>query len=1050
MKNISAWAIRHPITPMVLFVVLFFLGVVAFIRLPINLQPDISFPLVSVTIAQPGAAPTEMETQIAQKVEGSISSIGNVRNITTYIVEGSVLVQLEFQIGTPIDRAVTDVRDAVAKVRNDLPQGIMEPVVQRINIDGGAIAYYAVTTTSLTPEQLSWFIDNNVTKRLLTVPGVAQVTRSGGVSREIRVELDPRRLQALGLTAFGVNEQLRALNLDAAGGRAQVGGGEQSIRVLGGAKTASALADTLIIAAGGRSFRLREIADVHDGVAEVRSIARLNARPATAFGIYKAKGASDVSVFRASQAELDKIQTEMPGVHMTLTFSTVDHTLRTYDSSLSSLIEGSILAVVVVWLFLRNWRATFISALAIPLSAVPTFAFMQWMDFTLNQITLLALSLVAGVLVDDAIVEIENIVRHMRMGKSAYEAAMDAADEIGLAVVATSFTIIAVFLPVSFMGGVTGQFFRQFGLTVAVAVFISLMVARLLTPVLAAYALRRDAMDMALHADGPIMARYMSLLRWCVANRWKTIACGGAFFLLSMGVMTLIPQSFVPPEDFASSELDIELPPGGTLEETARVSAAAAALVRKSPEVRNVVEFVGTDDGEIRTAVLFISLVPRSERKLSQKEWEQHMTPILSQVPDGQLNFSNGGGGRDIEFFLVGDDPPLVEKTGHQVLAEMRALGDIRDPRIKGDLPRPEIVVKPRFDVAAQLGVSVQSMSQTIRIATLGDLPQNGAKFSLIDRQIPIRVSLIESARRDLSTLENLPVPTAGGAAVPLKSVADLSFGQGPSAIRRYNQSRRLRMGADLSPGVQFGTGIKEIYALPTMKNLPQGVRLVKTGDTEFFQEMMQNFALAIGAGVLMVLAVLVLLFARLFQPITILSALPLSLGGAAVALLLTKRPFSISVVIGFLMLMGIVAKNSILLVDFAIEEMRAGKPRLDSILESGHKRARPIVMTTVAMVAGMLPVAMGFAGDSDFRSPMAIAVIGGLITSTLLTLVIVPAVFTVFDDLERWLAPKAGRLLAEPVGTPLGRLPGTPLPAPPRPGASLPGASTIESNPGT
>ena len=1037
MKNISAWAIRHPITPIVLFVVLFFLGVVAFIRLPINLQPDISFPLVFVDITQPGAAPTELETQIAQKVEGSISSIGNVRNITTFITEGLVHVELQFQIGTPIDRAVTDVRDAVAKVRNDLPQGILEPLIQRINVDGGAIAYYAVTTTSLTPVELSWFIDNTVTKRLLAVPGAAQVARSGGVSREIRVELDPTRLQALGLTAFEVNEQLRALNLDAAGGRAQVGGGEQAIRVLGGAKTADALADTQIIANGGRSFRLREIADVHDGVAEIRSIARLNGRPATAFGIFKAKGSSDVSVFRAARAELDNILTETPAVKMTLTFSTVDHTLRTYDSSLSSLIEGSVLAVVVVWFFLRNWRATFISALAIPLSAVPTFAFMQWMDFTLNQITLLALSLVAGVLVDDAIVEIENIVRHMRMGKSAYQAAMDAADEIGLAVVATSFTIIAVFLPVSFMGGLSGQFFRQFGLTVAVAVFISLLVARLITPVLAAYALRRDAMDMTTHADGPIMARYMSLLRWCVDNRWKTIAGGAVFFLFSIGIMAVIPQAFLPPEDFASSALDIELPPGGTLEDTSRVAAAATALLRKSPEVRDVIEFVGADDGEVRVAILYISLVPRSERKLSQKDWEQSMLPILNQVPDGQLNFSNGGG-RDVEFYLVGDDSPLVEKTGHQLIDEMRKLSQVRDPRIKGDLPRPEIVVKPRLDVAAQLGVSVQSISQTIRIATLGDLPQNGAKFSLTDRQIPIRVSLTERARRDLPTLENLPVPTTSGATVPLKTVADLSFGQGPSAVRRYNQSRRLRIGADLSYGVQLGTATDKIFALPTLKNLPQGVRMVKTGDTEFFQEMMQNFALAIGAGVLMVLAVLVLLFARLFQPITILSALPLSLGGAALALLLTNRPFSISVVIGYLMLMGIVAKNSILLVDFAIEEMRAGKSRLESIMESGHKRARPIVMTTVAMVAGMLPVAMGFAGDSDFRSPMAIAVIGGLITSTLLTLIIVPAVFTVFDDLERWLAPKAGRLLAEPVGTPAGRLTGGPLSGAPLPGAPI------------
>ena len=1022
MRNISAWAIRHPITPIVLFVVLVFLGAVAFVRMPINLTPDIAFPLVSVTIAQPGAAPTEMETQIAQKLEGSIASIGNVRNINTFITEGTVFVQLEFLIGTPIDRAVTDVRDAVAKVRNDLPQGIMEPLVQRINVDGGAIAYYAVTTTSLTPQELSWFIDNNITKRLLAVPGVAQVSRGGGVSREIRVELDPGRMQALGLTAYEVNEQLRALNLDAAGGRAQVGGGEQSIRVLGGAKSASALADTQIIASGGRSIRLREVADVHDGNEEIRSIARLNGRPATAFGIYKAKGSSDVSVFRAVQAELGKIEAETPAVHMTLTFTTVEHTLGTYEASMSALIEGSLLAVAVVWLFLRNWRATLISALAIPLSAIPTFAFMRWMDFTLNQISLLALSLVAGVLVDDAIVEIENIVRHMRMGKSAYRAAMDAADEIGLAVVATSFTIIAVFLPVSFMGGITGQYFRQFGLTVAVAVFISLLVARLLTPVLAAYTLRRDAMDMTLHGDGPLMSRYMTLLRWCAANRWKTIAGGAAFFVLSIGAVAIIPRSFFPPEDYASSELDIELPPGVTLQDTARVSAAATALVRKSPDVKNVIEFIGGDDGEVRVSTLYISLVPRAERKLSQKQWEQAMLPILGQVPDGQLNFASGNGGRDIEFFLVGDDARLVEATGHRVIAEMQALNEIRDPRIKGDLPRPEIVVKPRLDVAAQLGVSVQSIGQTIRIATLGDLPQNAAKFSLSDRQIPIRVSLVESARRDLSTLENLPVPTASGSSVPLKSVAELSFGQGPSTVRRYNQSRRLRLGADLSPGVQLGTATDKIYALPTMKNLPHGVRMVKTGDTEFFQEMMQNFALAIGAGVLMVLAVLVLLFARLFQPITILSALPLSLGGAAIALLLAGEPFSMAVVIGFLMLMGIVAKNSILLVDFAIEEMRAGKPRLEAIMQSGHKRARPIVMTTVAMVAGMLPVALGWGGDSDFRSPMAIAVIGGLITSTLLTLVIVPAVFTVFDDLERWLAPKAGKLLAEPVGTLAGR----------------------------
>src|ERR1700761_4432995 len=1031
MRNISAWAIKHPVTPIVLFVVLFFLGTVAFIRLPINLNPDVSFPEVNVNISQPGAAPTEMEVQIAQKVEGSIASIGNIHHQQTYISEGNVLIIVEFNIGTPIDRAVTDIRDAIARVRADLPQNILEPQVQRQDNDGGTFAIYAVSTTDMTPEQLSWAVDNTIAKRLVGVKGISQVQRIGGLDREIRVELDPARLQALGLTAVEVNEQLRQLNLDATGGRAQVGGGEQAIRVLGGAKSAEQLGDTLIIVPGGKSVRLREIADVHDGIAETRSLARLNGRPSTAFSLYKAKGVSDVATADAVAKELDKIKKDNPSLRIQQMFTTVNHTINTYHSAIEALIEGSILAVIVVWFFLRNFRATLISALAIPLSAIPTFAFMQWMGFTLNEITLLSLSLVAGVLVDDAIVEIENIVRHMRMGKSGYRAAMEAADEIGLAVVATSFTIIAVFLPVSFMGGFSGQFFRQFGLTVAAAVFISLLVARMITPVLAAYALNRDAIPH--HDDGPIMSVYVRVLKWCVANRWKTIGFGALFFALSVAGGMWLPKAFVPSEDFSTSILQIELPPGGKLEDTSRVSAAATAILRAQPEVTSVIEFVGSDSADVRNANVFVSLVPRDKRKTSAKLFEQRIMPLLNQIPDGRLNFQNfggGGGGRDLSFFLVGDDPVLTERTGRKMLEEMRGLKEIRTPRINGDMPRPEIVVRPRLDLAAQLGVSVQSISETIRIATLGDLPQNGAKFALSDRTIPIRVSLPEKSRSDLATLENLPVPTSSGASVPLKAVADLRFGQGPSSVRRYNQSRRLYLDADLAPGYQLGDAMKKVNALPSMKNLPTGVRFIETGDTEFMKELVSNFSIAVAAGVLMVFAVLVLLFARVFQPITILSALPLSLGGALLALFLTNTPFSLPVMIGVLMLMGIVAKNSILLVDMAIEEMRAGKTRLQAIVEAGHKRARPIVMTTVAMVAGMVPVATGLGEASDFRQPMAIAVIGGLITSTLLTLVIVPAVFTLFDDVERIVGPVASRILAG--GTPAAdpKAPANPEPA--------------------
>jgi multidrug efflux pump subunit AcrB len=1016
-KNISAWAILHPVSPLVLFVVLAFMGLVAFFRLPINQNPDISFPLVEVTVSEPGAAPTEIDTQIVQKVEGSVAGIGNIKRIVSLSMEGQALTSIEFQIGTPVDRAVADVRDAVSKVRSQLPEGIQEPVVQRIDIDGGAIVYYAVSTTSMTEEELSWFVDNTVTKRLLGVAGVAQVQRGGGVDREIRVDLDPARMQALGITAVDVNRQLRQLNIDAPGGRAQLGGGEQSIRVLGGATSAARLADTQIMLSGGRFARLADMAEVHDGVAEVRMLSRFNGRASTTFGVLRARGSSDVSVLKGVQKELDKIAKDVPQVKMKQIFTTVDETYEMFESSMLALIEGSLLAVLVVWFFLRDIRATAISALAIPLSAIPTFAFMQWMGFTLNQISLLALSLVAGVLVDDAIVEIENIVRHMRMGKSGFQAALDAADEIGLAVVACSATIIAVFLPVSFMGGITGQFFMQFGLTVAAAVFFSLLVARLITPVIAAYSLRSDSLK--IHHDGPVMALYLKTLRWCVGNRWKTLAFGTGFFALSIVAFGLLPTTFVPQPNGINSTLNIELPPGVRLEDTAAISAQAAAILMRQPEVTDVVEAVGEGGsiaGEVRNATLYISLVPRSARSLTQRQFEQKLIGDLKKIPDARIDFQqsggNGGGGRDITLFMTGDNGALVQSTAQQIVGEMRGLPILRDPRINGDLPRPEIVIRPRLDLAAQLGVTVQSISQTVLIATLGDIPQNVAKFSLADRQIPIRVSLVEHSRNDLATLENLPVPTASGQTVPLKSVAELSFGEGPTKVRRYNQSRRVSMEADLN-GVELGTAMKAIRDLPTMKNLPQGVHLVEVGDVEIMTELFANFALAMATGVLMVFAVLVLLFARVFQPLTILSALPLSVGGAAVALMICQMPVSLPVVIGFLMLMGIVAKNSILLVDFAIEEMRAGKDRLTALLESGHKRARPIVMTTVAMIAGMLPVAIGVHGDSSFRAPMAVAVIGGLLTSTLLTLVIVPAAFTVVDDIERWVGPRVSGALA-------------------------------------
>lgn len=1011
MRNISSWAIKNPIPPIVLFTVLTFMGIVAFIRMPINNMPDISAPFVSVTVSQPGAAPSEIETQITQRIEGAVASIGNVKSITSWAVEGSSGTEIEFQIGTPVDRAVSDVRDAVAKVRGELPEGIMEPIVQRIDIEGGAIAYYSVGTTDMTLEQLSWFVDDTIVKRLLTINGVASVARSGGVTREIRINLDPARLQAYGISAAMVNTQLRQLNIDATGGRTEVGGSEQAVRVLGGARTAQALAETQITIPGGRMVRLGDIAEVRDAYAEQRSLARLNGRQVTSFGVFKAKGASDVETMEAIERELEEIKAENPKVGFDLLFTTVKYTKQEYKSAIHAMVEGAVLAVLVVLVFLRDWRATIISALAIPLSAIPAFWFMSVMGFSLNTVSLLALSLVAGILVDDAIVEIENIVRHIRMGKSAYKAALEAADEIGLAVVATTMAIVAVFLPVSFMGGITGQYFKQFGLTVAVAVLMSLLVARLITPMLAAYFLKSHGAQE--HANGPWMQRYIAFLRWSIRHRWKTVGAGFGAFVITIFLFAATPTAFQPHLDIGTSIVKVELAPGARIEDTARATSTAAEILRRQPEVKSVFEDIGGED-ELRTGTLYVELVDRSERDVTTNEFETRMSPLLAKVPDARINFQsmNGGpGGRDITVMLAGDDPVLLEKTAKQLEQEMQRMPILRDARIDGDLRRPEILIQPRFDVAAQLGVSVSALSQTIRIATIGDIEQNLAKFSLMDRQIPIRVSLIESARTDLATLENLPVPTAAGGSVPLKVVADIRFGEGPTKIRRYNQSRRVAIGADLN-NIEFGPAMEAIHALPTMKNLPQGVEEVKFGQQEMMEELVINFAVAIVSGILLVFAVLVLLYRRVLPPFVNMGSLLLAPLGAVLALQLTGHAITLPVYIGLLMLFGIVAKNSILLVDFAIEEMRAGVDRETAILEAGHKRAQPIIMTTIAMVAGMLPIAIGLGGDTSFRAPMAIAVIGGLTLSTALTLVIVPAGFTLADDMEKWIGPKLGRWL--------------------------------------
>jgi multidrug efflux pump subunit AcrB len=1004
LNNISAWSILNPVIPIVLFVGLALAGVLSFMRMDVQNEPDIEFPVVLVSIAQPGAAPSEITTQITQKVESAIRTIEGVRNINASSSEGNATVSAEFEIGDDINAAVSEVKNAVDQIRGDLPDGILEPQIFKVATSSDPIAYFAVEASDMTLEQLSWFVDDTVSRRLLSVEGMASVSRNGGVNREIRVVLDPAKMQSLGVTASQINNLLRQKNLNASGGQVQIAGSRQSVRVIGNAANAFALGQEQISLGGGRTVKLSDVAEVRDGFGEQRSMAFEKGRQVVTFSMSRAKGASDVTVFDNATVEMENIAKANPGIKFTALFNSVDYTKEQYKSSMAAMIEGALLAIVVVFLFLRDWRATIISALAIPLSAIPTFWFLDLLGFTLNTMSLLALGLVAGVLVDDAIVEIENIVRHMRMGKSAYQASIDAADEIGLAVVATTFSIVAVFLPVGLMPGVAGQYFKNFGLTVVASVLMSLAVARMITPMIAAYFLKADGAGE--HGEGPWMDRYMKILRWSLGHRRWMMGIGALAFALTVVLFILIPKQFFPDGNVDFSRIRIEMVPGTTLEQTKAITDQAAAIINEQPEVRTALQSVREGSANI-----FITLLEDRER--TSQKFEEDLTVELSRIADARVTFAangpgggGGGSGRDVSVMLSGSDLSLLDQTAVALVDQMKTLPELRAPRIAVDLQRPELIITPRTALAAELGVSTAALSQTIRIATLGDIDQNSAKFSLTDRQIPIRVMLAQESRKNIDIIRNLPVPSANGGSIPLERLADISFGAGPTTIQRRNQNFRVFIGADFAPGVVSSQADSKINNLPVMKSLPAGVSRAPYGVQEWEAEMQRDFLTALISGTLLVFAVLVLLYHRFMSPLVNMGSLLLAPLGGFLALALTGQPISLPVFIGVLMLFGIVAKNSILLIDFAIEEMGRGVPKFEAIMEAGHKRAQPIVMTTVAMTAGMIPTALSLSGDAAFRGPMGTVVIGGLIVSTVLTLLIVPAGFSLADGLEKRLGP--------------------------------------------
>ena len=1104
--NFSAWSIRNPVAPLLAFFMLLVLGWQSFNALPITRFPNIDFPLVAVSVVQSGAAPAELETQVTKEIEDAVSGITGVKNIISTVNDGISITAVEFRIEVPTDKAVQDVKDAIDQIRSNLPADVEAPTVTRIDVEGQAIMTFAVKAPAKTFEELSWFVDDTVKRALQGRVGVGKVERYGGADREIQILLDPVRMGSYGITAQEISNQLRATNVNLGSGRSELGTGEQAIRTLGDAATVGKLESTTIALPSGRFVKLADLGKIVDSYEELRSFSRLNGDQVVTFAVFRAKGASEVSVAETVNATIDDLKAKNPDVGFSLVDETVFYTYGNYESALNTLLEGALLAILVVLAFLRNWRATLISAVALPLSAIPTFWVMDMLGFSLNLVSFLALTLATGILVDDAIVEIENIARHIRMGKTPYRAAIEAADEIGLAVIATAATIIAVFVPVSFMPGIPGQYFRQFGMTVAIAVAFSLLVARLITPMMAAYLMRsKDALHE--HEDSIFMRGYLAVVRTTAAKRlrwpnplrllrlnrliprWQVlrliwtwpgklpfaplrllawvvnlpIALAGLalalvfrilrapthfinsyYFTLvgalvvvffSVQAMMKVPGAFMPPEDVSRISISVELPPGSTLAETDRTTQEMVARIKDVPWIDNIFVLGGsspTGDLDIRRAAITVtlvkldhslelklsqlgrklpligSLVPVVEnhgRTVPQNEIEAEIFRRIADVPDVRAFKLNDRGERDISYSILAaneDDLNGAVKALEEALRGDPLLANVAS---EGALPRPEIQITPRADEAARLGITTQAIASVVRVATIGDVDAALAKLSIDNRLVPVRVRLDNASREDLTRIAALKITTATGTQVPLSAVAEITLAEGPSTVKRLNKERRATIGANLPVGVALGEASARFKEIADATKLPPTARFAESGDAEIQAELFASFGHAMILGMMLMLTVLILLFGSVIQPFTILFSLPLAIGGVAAALLLTGASLSMPVLIGLLMLMGVVSKNAILLIDFAIEMRRRGFERIQAVIEAGHKRAQPVVMTSIAMSAGMLPSALGVGEGGAFRAPMATAVIGGIIVSTALSLVVVPSFYLIMDDLSRGLA---------------------------------------------
>jgi len=1019
---ISDTSIKRPVFATMVIVSFMVLGVVSLGRLGIDLFPEVNFPFVNVLVPYPGAGPEEVETLVTRPIEDAVAGINGVKRVISTSTEGLSMVGIELRLEIDPQAATAEVREKVAAIRSRLPEQIKDPTINRFDVSALPIATYAVGSASLASDVTRRMVEDDIKPLLGQIDGVAAIEVNGGQVRELQVNLDPRRLEALNLPITAVAAKLAADNLDVPGGQVRRDGKAVSLRTQGQYKSAAEIENVILRSTAGSTIRVKDVGEVVDGFQDRTSTTRLNGEDAVSFSVRKQSGANTVEVQRRLDAALAKAAPDFPQLRIKTVHTDAEGIMENVTDVRGHIIFGGIMAVLVVFVFMRDWRSTAITALALPTSVIATFFFMYAIGFTINMMTLMALSLVIGILIDDAVVVRENIYRHMEHGEDAMTAARNGTSEIGLAVMATTFTILAVFLPVGFMTGIVGQFFKSFALTIAFAVSISLLVAFTLDPMLSSRFVRfipleertRTRTGRFLERVGGfydrIDQRYHRLLEWAIAHPWKILATAAAVFFLSLSTLSIIGTEFVPQEDRGEFAVNVEVPAGTAFEQTVAYVEDVERVVQQLPEVKQIFSTVGFEGSPMK-ASLRVKAGKKHERERGIAEIKVEMRERLTQIPLLKMTvadpeFMQGAPTQaPLTVYLRGDDMPELQRLNEEVLQKIKAVPGAVDVDSTLETGQPEMVAAVNRELAADLGYDVGSVAMQLRGMVEGIVP---TRLREDDKEYDIRVRLAPEFRNDFESIARTPLYAPTGAVVRARDIVRLQPEVGPAAIEREARRRQAKINIELADR-SLGEVTADVGKVMAAVTLPPTFEWGFAGDVEMMQESAAAMGLALLLATVFIYIVLASQFESFLEPFLIMMSLPLALVGALLAILLTGKNLGMPAMIGVVMLMGLVTKNAILLVDLTNQFVREGMSVRDAILKAGPVRLRPILMTTMAMILGMMPSAMGSGEGSEFRSPISIATIGGLITSTLLTLIVVPVSYLLLSrNVERVKAWRA------------------------------------------